>query len=204
MRADEVQADALSPVAAAKLVNESIETMGMRSIHVRCMLILGLGNAADAVEILSIGYILAVYRDDNNKEMAQAEQEVITAAVFVGMLFGGLACGVLSDRLGRKRCLAAALALNCCSTFASAFAPNAIALALCRLVAGLGVGGSVPTVFTLAAELVPARRRGACINAVAAFWMVRHMYPLTSPVELHNVSAGGVHLRRYPCLAHAL
>jgi hypothetical protein len=36
--------------------------------------ILGLGNAADAIEILSIGYILAVYEDKEGVELTRTQQ----------------------------------------------------------------------------------------------------------------------------------
>lgn len=39
-----------------------------------CCSILGLGNAADAIEILSIGYILAVYEDKEGVVLTRTQQ----------------------------------------------------------------------------------------------------------------------------------
>lgn len=49
-------------------------------------------------------------------------------------------------------------------------------IALCRIVAGIGVGGSIPSVFSLMTEYLPTANRGFWINAVAWFWMVGTIY----------------------------
>lgn len=88
------------------------------------------------------------------------------------MLFGGLLCGVLSDAIGRKPCLMYSLILNLVAGLASAFTPNIAWLIVCRVVAGVGIGGSVPSVFTLGAELFPSHIRGKLLSVIASFWMV--------------------------------
>jgi hypothetical protein len=49
------------------------ETQVSSADRVRWRRILGLGNAADAIEILSIGYILAVY-EDKEGELSRSQQ----------------------------------------------------------------------------------------------------------------------------------
>lgn len=63
-------------------------------------LILALGNAADAVEIICVGYIMS-----DIKDITTTDKEFLTASVFMGMLIGGLACGYASDIVGRRPCL---------------------------------------------------------------------------------------------------
>jgi len=130
-------------------------------------LILALGNAADAVEICCIGFIMTEIPDITTKD-----KELLTAAVFAGMFFGGLFCGFLSDSIGRKPCLLYSLGLNAVAGYASALAPNIPVLIACRVVGGIGIGGSVPSVFTLGAEMFPALVRGKLLSVVASFWMV--------------------------------
>lgn len=64
--------------------------------------------------------------------------EFLTAAVFVGMLIGGLVAGNAADRLGRRSCLLAALGLNCTFALLSAAAPSVGWLIAARVCAGLG------------------------------------------------------------------
>ena len=54
----------------------------------------------------------------------------------------------------------------------SAAAPTVELLIVTRILSGVGVVGSVPSVFTLAAEYLPAARRGFYITVVAWFWMI--------------------------------
>ena len=49
-------------------------------------------------------------------------------------------------------------------------------IALMRVVAGVGVGGSIPSVFTLFTEYLPTKDRGFWINTVAWFWMFGSIY----------------------------
>jgi MFS family permease len=123
---------------------------------------LAVGNAADAVEIMCIGYIM-----NEIDGISTQEKEFLSAAVFIGMLVGGLLCGVLSDRIGRKPCLQYSLFINAVASLASAFAPSIPLLILCRVVGGIGIGGSVPSVFTLGAELFPSPIRGKLLSLIA-------------------------------------
>mmetsp|Transcript_12240 Transcript_12240/g.18533 ORF Transcript_12240/g.18533 Transcript_12240/m.18533 type:complete len:400 (-) Transcript_12240:156-1355(-) len=92
------------------------------------------------------------------------------------MLLGGLLCGVLSDRIGRKPCLQYSLILNAVAGLASAAAPDINWLIVFRVIGGIGIGGSVPSVFTLGAEVFPSRVRGRMLSVIASFWMVGAIY----------------------------
>jgi VNT family MFS transporter (synaptic vesicle glycoprotein 2) len=132
---------------------------------------LAAGNAADAVEIMCVGFIMS-----EMDGISTYKKEFLSAAVFMGMLFGGVACGYISDALGRRPCLLYALALNTLAGLASAIAPNIDILIFLRVVAGLGIGGSVPIVFSLGAEMFPSVCRGQYLSIIATFWMVGAIY----------------------------
>ena len=107
-----------------------------------------------------------------NNEITQSQKEFLTASVFIGMLFGGLMCGYMSDRIGRRPTLLTCLIVNTVFGLFSAIAPNVTWLIIFRIIAGLGIGGSVPAVFSLGAELFPAANRGKLLSLIASFWMV--------------------------------
>lgn len=90
----------------------------------------------------------------------------------MGMLCGGLAAGFLGDKLGRKPVLLGSLVINAIFGAASGALPYWEWLAACRVIAGIGVGGSVPTLFSLFSEYLGRHNRGLFINLVAAGWMV--------------------------------
>lgn len=66
------------------------------------------------------------------------DAELLTAAVFVGMLVGGLLAGNAADRFGRRSSLLVSLAVNCSFAVISAAAPSVRWLIAARVCAGLG------------------------------------------------------------------
>lgn len=117
--------------------------------------------------------------------------EFLSSSVFFGMFFGGIICGLLSDRIGRRPCLLYSLALNAVAGIASAFVPNVKQLTLCRILGGIGIGGSVPAVFSLGAEIFPTAVRGKLLSVIASFWMVGAIFVGAAAwVMLGNNAAG--------------
>ena len=197
--------------AALVTVDECLERIGTGRFHVIAVIICGLGNAADAVELMAIGYILP-----QMQHVGPADKAMLSAAVFLGMLVGGLVSGRVSDRLGRKTgmltCVRArargremraavclllllcvrvglrreprrsprsarrrgsrSMAVNAFFALLSAFMTTWYGLLICRVFAGLGVGGSIPILFALYIEYLPVRRRGFFVTIVAWFWML--------------------------------
>ena len=157
-------------INSPKFIENCIDSMHPRLLNL-FTLILALGNAADAVEIICVGYIMSDIRD-----ITTTDKEFLTASVFMGMLAGGLLCGYASDTIGRRPCLIASLFLNALAGFLSAATPNVKWLIACRLLGGLGIGASVPAVFSLGAELFPSAQRGRRLSMIAAFWMVGSIF----------------------------
>ena len=75
----------------------------------------------------------------------------------VGMTLGALLIGTVTDVIGRRRALLVAVASFSLFTLLCAFAPSAGTLGLFRFLAGLGLGGCLPTAITLG----PSTRRAA-------------------------------------------
>lgn len=100
----------------------------------------------------------------------------MAAAVFLGMLLGGLLLGTLGDWVGRRPVLLLGLACNSVAGMLSAVAPNVYIMSMLRCVAGVGIGATVPPLFTLVTELAPPSQRGFCVTLVASFWMVGSIF----------------------------
>jgi VNT family MFS transporter (synaptic vesicle glycoprotein 2) len=141
------------------------------------ILSLGVANSSDASEILCISYILsdAAFEEHMMEDKAW-KGSLLAAAVFFGMLLGGLFIGSLGDWFGRRPILMLGLMCNSVAGVLSAFAPDVLSLALLRCVAGIGIGTTVPPLFTLATELAPPSQRGLCVVICASFWMVGSVY----------------------------
>ncbi|WP_240690732.1 MULTISPECIES: aromatic acid/H+ symport family MFS transporter [unclassified Amycolatopsis] len=77
----------------------------------------------------------------------------------VGMLFGALLVGPLTDRHGRRRTTLLSIAIVSLGMFACAFAPNPELFGASRLLVGLGVGAVYPAMGPLIFELAPPKRK---------------------------------------------
>jgi MFS family permease len=84
---------------------------------------------------------------------------VLTSLLLVGWAFGGILFGRIADRIGRTRTLLFTMLLYSLGTAACAFAPNLGWLAVCRLIASLGIGGEWAAGAAMVAEVVPEHRR---------------------------------------------
>jgi sugar porter (SP) family MFS transporter len=94
-------------------------------------------------------------------KMSGFDTGVVTASLSVGAMVGAGLATRLNNAIGRRRSIMAAAGIVVVGTLACAFAPDYPALAVFRLVLGIGIGFSSATVPTFLAELAPSRLRGA-------------------------------------------
>jgi VNT family MFS transporter (synaptic vesicle glycoprotein 2) len=139
------------------------------------ILSLGVANSSDASEILCLSYILSD-ADFETHMLHGRSGGFLAAAVFLGMLLGGLFVGSLGDYAGRRPVLLLGLGCNAVAGLLSALAPTVGILSLIRCIAGVGIGATVPPLFTLVTELAPPSQRGLCVTLCASFWMVGSIY----------------------------
>lgn len=112
------------------------------------------------------GYDLIVYGTVQSALMSQtgwgldrASAGTLGSLAFLGMLLGALFAGRLSDHWERRNTILACTALFSVFTVLCSFVPDPVWFGAFRLIAGLGLGGLMPSVTALAAELVPPRHR---------------------------------------------
>ena len=110
----------------------------------------------------------------------------IASLGLAGMLFGALGVGALTDRIGRRKVLLGCLVWFSLAMGACALAPSAGLFAAARFLAGLGLGGVMPTTVALTVEYAPADRQhrynavmfsgysfGGILAALLAIWFLR-------------------------------
>src|SRR4029077_6948962 len=74
----------------------------------------------------------------------------------------------VADRAGRKRVLVGATFCFGFFTLATAYAGSLSELLACRFLAGVGLGGAMPSFISLASEYVPKARRAAVVSLLWA------------------------------------
>lgn len=77
----------------------------------------------------------------------------------LGMMLGGAIGGTLGDRIGRRTALLGSVIAFAVPTVLICAVGNMWTLGLLRFIAGLGLGGAMPTATALASEYVPRRLR---------------------------------------------
>jgi AAHS family 4-hydroxybenzoate transporter-like MFS transporter len=80
------------------------------------------------------------------------------AAGLIGMGIGSACAGLFADRFGRRWAVIASVLLFGAATCCIGFANNVTSIAVMRFIAGLGIGGALPSAATMTAEFTPARR----------------------------------------------
>ncbi|TDN70006.1 MFS transporter [Paraburkholderia sp. BL10I2N1] len=76
-----------------------------------------------------------------------------------GLLVGGLICGPLADRRGRKPVIVAAVAFFGLTTLGAALVDSVRAMVALRFLTGIGLGGAMPIALTHLAEFAPSNMR---------------------------------------------
>jgi MFS family permease len=93
------------------------------------------------------------------KDLVNAYGGYATAIFLIGWATGGVAFGILGDRIGRARTMLLTILFYSLCTGLSALAWNFWSFAAFRLLTGLGVGGEFAVGVALVAEVMPDRAR---------------------------------------------
>ncbi|MBT2523636.1 aromatic acid/H+ symport family MFS transporter [Arthrobacter sp. ISL-28] len=113
----------------------------------------------DGYDLIVYGTVQASLINDTGWGLTKATAGTVGSMAFVGMMIGAIFAGRMSDSWGRRRTIIGCAVLFSVFTILCAFAPNAAVFGGLRLLAGIGLGGLVPSANALVAELVPARWR---------------------------------------------
>lgn len=101
-----------------------------------------------------------------------AQVGVIASYALMGMLVGTLACGVATDLLGRRRMLLTSMSVFSVFMVGCAAAPSAELFGLFRFLAGVGLGGLLPTAIALTVEFAPPHHRNLASALVSSCFSV--------------------------------
>ena len=115
----------------------------------------------DGYDLIVYGTTLPNLLQEKGWDLTPTTAGFIGSLAFAGMLIGALAAGLLADKLGRRRTILWATLWFSLFTALCAFAPNPEVFGLFRLLAGLGLGGLVPSANALTAEFVGRKHRSA-------------------------------------------
>lgn len=113
----------------------------------------------DGYDLIVYGAVVPALLEHSDWELTAVGAGAINSLALIGMLFGALIVGTITDVVGRRKIM-----LFCISWFSlamglCALAPSPELLGLFRFTAGLGLGGVIPTAIALTIEYAPSHRR---------------------------------------------
>ncbi|WP_166396427.1 MFS transporter [Rubrobacter marinus] len=97
---------------------------------------------------------------------------LIGSYAVIGMLFGALLAGTVTDIIGRRRALLICVTWFSIFTAACGLAPTPEMFGLFRFLAGIGLGGLIPVATALTLEYAPGHRRNITYTAMMAAYNV--------------------------------
>ena len=104
---------------------------------------------------------------------------LLNTLTLIASAIGSFIFGILADRFGRRRMLSASILTYSLFTFACGFTTTITALAVCRFLLGLGMGGEWNTGATLVAETWPSAWRARAMSLVQSSWAIGYALAAT-------------------------
>lgn len=120
--------------------------------------VLAMGYLIETFDNIVFAYLAPSIRQEWGLSIAQVG--FVTSMAFVGMFFGAVIGGRLSDRFGRKPVLIWSSILYSFTSLLSALAPNIEILTLSRVLTGVGVQAATGVIMVYVSEMFPNSSRG--------------------------------------------
>ena len=153
---------------ARMTIDEAIEHIGVGRFQWRLLLVNGLTWAADAMEVLMIGFLIGPVAAAFN--LARPQAAYIGSLTFAGMFLGAWIWGTIADRIGRRKVFLWTVLQTAIFGTLAAFSPNFAVLLLLRFLTGTAMGGTLPVDYAIMAEYLPTKERGRFLIYLESFW----------------------------------
>jgi AAHS family 4-hydroxybenzoate transporter-like MFS transporter len=142
-----------------------IDAHPLGALQIRTLILCGLAALLDGLDLQSIG--LAAPGIIATLHVPPRSFGMVFSAALLGLMLGAFSLGSIADRLGRRRILIGALVIFGVFTFCTAYAKSFEMLLAFRFLAGIGLGGAMPSFISLGSEYAPRRLR---VMLVGLLW----------------------------------
>ncbi|MBN9046520.1 MAG: MFS transporter [Rhizobiales bacterium] len=151
-------------------IEQVLDRAGAGAFQRNLLWVFGLVWAADAMQVLAVGFTAAPIAKTFGLSVPEALQT--GTLFFLGMMIGAALFGRLADKYGRRRVLLLTVACDAVFGLLSVFAPNFGLLLALRFLTGVAVGGTLPVDYAMMAEFLPAKNRGRWLVMLEGFWAI--------------------------------
>ena len=137
------------------------------------MIIVGLGVSwiLDGLEIQLVSLVGNVLKEPQTLGLTTAQVGLLASIYLAGEVVGALLFGRLTDKWGRRSMFIITLMVYLVASGAGGLAWDFWSIALCRFVAGMGIGGEYAAINSAIDELIPSKYRGRVdISVNGTYW----------------------------------
>lgn len=132
-----------------------------------------LGWMLDAMDIMFYAFALVSIQKEFN--LTSAEAGALASVTLIASAVGGIAFGILSDRIGRARSLIYSILSYSLFTALTATAQSVSWLIVWRCLVGFGMGGEWSSGSVLVSETWPSEHRGKAIGIMQSGWAIGYI-----------------------------
>ncbi|MFI5572251.1 MFS transporter [Streptomyces sp. NPDC051740] len=139
----------------------------------------------DGLDMFIYGSVLPHMLEEKALGITSAQAGDLGSYATFGMLVGALTAGTVADRIGRKKLMVSCVALFSLASGLCAVSNGVAVFGLGRTLAGLGLGGLLPTAISMVSDYAPraraaltigllmtAHHAGGILSAYVALWIV--------------------------------
>lgn len=145
-------------------VTEFISGARFNRFHVGMLFWACLVIVFDMYDLVAFGSVLPSLLED--WQITAVEAGAIGSTGPIGMMIGAIVLGSLADRLGRRNILTLSVAVFSLASVLCGVVADPTLFAALRFIAGLGIGGLMPTVIAMVTDYAPRGRGSTLVGIV--------------------------------------
>jgi MFS transporter, AAHS family, benzoate transport protein len=122
--------------------------------------------ALEGFDLVVLGVVLPALLQEPGWGLTPNTASLVSVVGLVGVMIGAMLVGAISDVIGRRQTVIWTVIIFSILTLACAFAPNPFVFGLLRFLAGLGLGGVLPTAIAMVNEFARRGRGGTATTTL--------------------------------------
>ncbi|MFV1478282.1 MFS transporter [Serratia marcescens] len=167
-------------------INPIIDNAKLNNMHRLTVLWCAFIIVFDGFDLAVLGVVLPELMA--NWGITAAQAGLLGSYTLVGMMLGAILLGPLSDKIGRKKTISLCIITFSLFTFLCGFSVNAGQFGWCRFIAGMGLGGVMPSVTALTSEYSPKSKRSLMVGLMFSGYSIGGMLAALSGIYLIPVA----------------
>lgn len=151
----------------------TLEELPFGRFHLKITAMTFGANFSDGFSLGIIGAVLPALT--LQMQLSGFWEGMLASSALIGLFFGSLILGRVSDLIGRQRVYALNFALIAIASVLQFWAPNVETLFVLRLLIGFGLGADYAVGPTLLSEFAPKKNRGFMLASLTVLWTIGYV-----------------------------